>query len=52
MSDPKTPVLCPPDPLREFVAAVARRMGRTSTWRRSWRATWSARTWPVTIPTA
>jgi uncharacterized oxidoreductase len=27
MPDPKTPVLCPPDPLREFVAAVARRMG-------------------------
>jgi uncharacterized oxidoreductase len=27
MSDPKIPVLCPPDPLREFVAAVARRMG-------------------------
>ncbi len=27
MSDSKVPVLCPPDPLREFVAAIARRMG-------------------------
>jgi uncharacterized oxidoreductase len=27
MPDAKTPVLCPPDPLREFVDAVARRMG-------------------------
>jgi uncharacterized oxidoreductase len=27
MTDAKTPVLCPPDPLREFVTAVARRMG-------------------------
>ena len=27
MPDPKTPVFCPPDPLRVFVAAVARRMG-------------------------
>ncbi|HWC04679.1 MAG TPA: Ldh family oxidoreductase [Methylomirabilota bacterium] len=27
MADPKTPVLCAPDPLREFVTAVARRMG-------------------------
>jgi hydroxycarboxylate dehydrogenase B len=27
MPDAKTPVLCPPEPLREFVAAVARRMG-------------------------
>jgi uncharacterized oxidoreductase len=27
MPDSKTPALCPPDPLREFVAAVARRMG-------------------------
>ena len=27
MPDAKPPVLCPPDPLREFVAAVARRMG-------------------------
>jgi uncharacterized oxidoreductase len=27
MSDPKIPVFCPPDPLRQFVAAVARRMG-------------------------
>jgi LDH2 family malate/lactate/ureidoglycolate dehydrogenase len=27
MPDPKTSLLCPPDPLREFVDAVARRMG-------------------------
>jgi uncharacterized oxidoreductase len=27
MPDPKASLLCPPDPLREFVAAVARRMG-------------------------
>ncbi|HEU5321863.1 MAG TPA: Ldh family oxidoreductase, partial [Methylomirabilota bacterium] len=27
MPDSKTPVLCPADPLREFVTAVARRMG-------------------------
>ncbi len=27
MPDAKPPVLCPPDPLREFVDAVARRMG-------------------------
>ncbi|HEY7141822.1 MAG TPA: Ldh family oxidoreductase [Methylomirabilota bacterium] len=27
MPDPKVPVLCPPDSLREFVDAVARRMG-------------------------
>jgi LDH2 family malate/lactate/ureidoglycolate dehydrogenase len=27
MPDAKAPVLCPPDPLREFVDAVARRMG-------------------------
>src|SRR5262245_2652477 len=30
MADSKTSVLCPPDPLREFVDSVARRMGADS----------------------
>ena len=30
MSDPKTPVRCPADPLREFITAVARGMGADS----------------------